>query len=93
MRTTSVIITGLLAILPAGPCFAEITDEGLRQVIEMRARAMDTDRDGTVSRSEYLANARREFARMDLDGNGRITAAERHQIAGRLGALRQVLGP
>ena len=37
----------------------------------------DTDRDGVVTRAEALARADAQFARMDADGDGILTAAER----------------
>ncbi len=36
----------------------------------------DRDRNGAISREEFLADARRQFKVMDLDGNGDITPAE-----------------
>jgi Ca2+-binding EF-hand superfamily protein len=36
----------------------------------------DTDRDGKVTRQEALDRVRREFQRMDLDSDGRITDAD-----------------
>lgn len=37
---------------------------------------LDTDRDGVVTLAEFMAQAERNFARCDLDRNGRIDAAE-----------------
>lgn len=36
----------------------------------------DTDRNGRVDRNEFVADARRQFAAMDLDHDGTITPAE-----------------
>lgn len=36
----------------------------------------DTNHDGVIDRREYLADARRQFAEMDLDHDGVITPAE-----------------
>ena len=36
----------------------------------------DSDRDGKISRQEVLDRVRRDFQRMDLDGDGRITDAD-----------------
>jgi Ca2+-binding EF-hand superfamily protein len=40
---------------------------------------LDTDKDGIVSKAEFLAQADRNFARCDLDKDGRITTAECRQ--------------
>lgn len=37
---------------------------------------VDANHDGVIDASEYLADARRQFAAMDLDGDGEITPAE-----------------
>jgi len=42
-------------------------------------RLLDTDKDGIVSKAEFLAQAERNFARCDLDKDGRITTAECRQ--------------
>ena len=42
-------------------------------------RLLDTDRDGTVSKAEFMAQAERNFARCDLDKDGRINTAECRQ--------------
>ena len=40
---------------------------------------MDRDRDGFVSKAEFMAQAERNFARCDLDKDGRINTAECRQ--------------
>jgi Ca2+-binding EF-hand superfamily protein len=35
---------------------------------------LDTDKDGRITKEEFLAPARQHFARMDLNGDGKITA-------------------
>ena len=42
-------------------------------------RRMDTDQDGFVSKAEFMAQADRNFARCDLDKDGRINTAECRQ--------------
>jgi hypothetical protein len=51
-------------------------------------RRMDRDRDGFVSRAEFMAHAERNFARCDADKDGRITAAECRQALRRQPADR-----
>jgi hypothetical protein len=42
-------------------------------------RMMDTDKDGFVSKAEFMAQAGKNFARCDVDHDGRITTAECRQ--------------
>ena len=42
-------------------------------------RLLDADRDGFVSKEEFMAQAARNFARCDLDKDGRINTAECRQ--------------
>ncbi len=42
-------------------------------------RLLDADKDGFVSKAEFLAGADRNFARCDLDRDGRINTAECRQ--------------
>ncbi len=50
---------------------------GMRDRMHERfAARFDSDRDGKVTRQEMLDRVRKQFARMDLDGDGRITDAD-----------------
>jgi len=49
---------------------------------------LDTDKDGFVTLAEFMAGAERNFARCDLDKNGRIDAAECRQALQRKAAQR-----
>ena len=42
-------------------------------------RLLDGDKDGTVSKAEFMAQSGRNFARCDLDKDGRINTAECRQ--------------
>ena len=42
-------------------------------------RLIDRDRDGFVSKAEFMAQAEKNFARCDLDKDGRISTAECRQ--------------
>jgi Ca2+-binding EF-hand superfamily protein len=42
-------------------------------------RLLDSDKDGFVSKAEFMAGAERNFARCDLDKDGRINTAECRQ--------------
>jgi len=52
-------------------------------------RAADTDKDGTVSKDEYLAVVERRFKAADADNDGSLSDAEFRAPAGR--ALLQLL--
>ena len=39
----------------------------------------DTNGDGVISKSEFLAHAEEKFSKMDKDGNGEISKEERKQ--------------
>ena len=51
-------------------------------------RRMDSDRDGTISKAEFMSQADRNFARCDVDKNGRIDTAECRQALQRKPAER-----
>jgi EF-hand domain pair/EF hand len=51
-------------------------------------RRMDRDHDGFVSKAEFMAQADRNFARCDLDKDGRINTAECRQALRRQPADR-----
>jgi Ca2+-binding EF-hand superfamily protein len=63
------------------------SDRALQQQ-ETFFRLMDTDRDGFVSKAEFLAQADRNFARCDLDHDGKINTAECRQALRRQPADR-----
>lgn len=50
---------------------------------EYMLKRVDTNEDGKVDLSEYLANAEERFASMDLDGDGYVTTEE-HREAGKI---------
>jgi hypothetical protein len=68
----------LFARTPAAPGNVLPSD---RQVERQAAyfQRMDSDKDGFVSKPEFMAQADRNFARCDLDKDGRINTAECRQ--------------
>lgn len=60
---------GLLSF--AAPAFAD-SHGGKGKKFEQ----MDTNGDGSVSESEFLANAKAKFQKLDSDGDGLLTKAE-----------------
>lgn len=45
-------------------------------MLDRLARQFDDDRDGRITRDEYLAGIKRHFSELDLDRDGRITDAD-----------------
>jgi Ca2+-binding EF-hand superfamily protein len=81
----------LLALCTSG-CAATAT----RAIMESRPhdpgqvfRTADADHDGVVTRAEFAAAGARLFARLDRDGNGYLTSADR---SGRMGRRRNADG-
>ena len=67
----------LLVVVPCGTCGAQKLPH---YSAEAHFKALDTNRDGLVSRSEYESNA--AFAAMDTDHNNRISIAELDEAVG-----------
>lgn len=63
-RTILLLCTMLLALSPAA--FAG----------DDKAKAMDTNGDGTISSAEHAAGAKKMFTSIDANGDGSVTAAE-----------------
>jgi hypothetical protein len=68
----------LFARTPASGNNALPTDTQLRRQSAYFQR-LDTDKDGFVSKAEFMAQADRNFARCDLNKDGRINTAECRQ--------------
>ncbi len=51
-------------------------DHRAEQRIGMMFRNRDTDRDGTISKNEFLKVAEERFAKIDADSDGKITKEE-----------------
>jgi Ca2+-binding EF-hand superfamily protein len=63
-----------------GPGANQAQVEAMRQQADARKverfSAMDTDRDGFATRSEFLAHAERNFAAQDTNKDGKLSASE-----------------
>ena len=68
----------LFARTPAAPGNVLPTDRQFERQSAFFQR-MDTDKDGFASKAEFMAQADRNFARCDLDRDGRINTAECRQ--------------
>ncbi|QNQ07605.1 EF-hand domain-containing protein [Sphingomonas alpina] len=67
------IAAALASTALAGAAIANPPGQAGRSAGMMRA---DTDGDGSISRSEYMAQAEARFARMDANGDGQIAGDE-----------------
>ena len=85
-------------VIDAGEVETELSRAGegrgpLRDAIRLRVEGrFDATRDGKITRQEALDRVRREFSRMDLDGDGRITEADLPPIMRGRGALKGETG-
>src|SRR5882724_9033095 len=68
----------LFARTPAAPGNVLPTDRQFERQTAFFQR-MDTNKDGFVSKAEFMVQAERNFARCDLDKDGRINTAECRQ--------------
>ena len=68
------------ALLAAAPCATFAAPPLPHYSAEAHFKALDTNRDGLVSKSEYESNA--AFAAMDTDRNNRISTAELDEAVG-----------
>lgn len=57
------------------------------------ARMADTNGDGIISRDEFMAGADKMFSRLDADGDGQITRAERDSARERMRDYMRNNGP
>lgn len=51
-------------------------DPRMQQAVDMMFQDMDTNRDGRISKKEWMAAQERQFNRLDRNGNGFITKDE-----------------
>jgi hypothetical protein len=69
---TAAAVTGVALMLAAAMAVAGPPHERHAAVLEM----LDTDADGSVSRSEFINGGEAHFAAADADGDGRLTPEE-----------------
>jgi len=77
-------IAVLIAILHAGPPGAHAAGSTMygSGASERLLRQMDTDKNGTVSRHEFLQFVSRKFEALDTNRNGRLERNELRPLAG-----------
>lgn len=61
---------------PGAPLPDRVPEASARTREEKRFDRYDKDRDGTVTRAEYLASRRKAYARLDVNGDGVLTFDE-----------------
>lgn len=77
-----IIATALGAVAIGGASYAA---QQVMQPGEPRPMRGDTNGDGVVTRAEFLADAGQRFDRMDANKDGKIDAAERQAMRGKMG--------
>lgn len=70
MPATSVSTADNQSVAPGVPQATEKTRE------QKRFNRYDKDRDGSITRDEYLASRRKAYAKLDTDGNGTLSFDE-----------------
>jgi len=83
------VMVGILIMLCCGFLFAQTQqpppargemssdrDPRMEHMIDMMFRDMDTNRDGRISKSEWMAFQEKQFRRLDRNGDGFITRDE-----------------
>lgn len=63
-----------------------------KQKMQERLQQMDTDGNGAISKSEFMAQAESRFSKMDSDGDGQITKEERSGMRDKFKQLREGKG-
>jgi len=69
------VLTAAALIFQATPVLAE-HHEGSGKKGKMFAK-YDTNNDGVISESEFMAKAKEKFSKMDANGDGNVTKEER----------------
>jgi len=71
MKKIMMLVAAILAF-QAVPVLADNHGGKKGEKFEMK----DTNKDGVISKDEFLANAEKKFSEMDADGNGAISKEE-----------------
>jgi len=83
------IVVGIIVMVYGGFFFAQAqqpppdrggppgeSDPQMEQMIDMMFRSMDTNHDGRISESEWMAFQEKQFRRLDKSGKGYITRGD-----------------
>jgi hypothetical protein len=81
------IAAGAIAVLFAGPLGAQAAGSTMYGSSTANSgqflRQMDTDRNGTVSKHEFLQFMGRKFERLDTNRNGKLERSELRSLVGK----------
>ena len=78
MKKTHLIYSAVIALMIGGivPAMADGHGGGKGKHKNAMFEKLDTDKDGLVTKAEFMAHAEAKFAKMDADGNGSFTKEE-----------------
>lgn len=76
----------------AGPMDAKPSKEMMRQKMEERLMEMDANKDGAISKDEYIKQSEERFKRMDKNNDGKIDKSERDEMHDRMEGRRDKMG-
>ena len=91
--TISLVVTNFAVISTQAQEFGgDNRREMFKQKMQERLQQMDTDGNGAISKSEFMAQAESRFSKMDSDGDGQITKEERSGMRDKFKQLREGKG-
>lgn len=70
------MVTAALVALGASPALAEHHEDGGSKKKGGMFQKLDSNGDGSVSKSEFMERHEKKFEKMDADGNGEISKDE-----------------
>ncbi len=78
MKKTHLIYSAVIALMIGGivPAMADSHGGGKGKHKGAMFEKLDTDKDGFVTKAEFMAHAEERFSKIDADGNGRFTKEE-----------------
>ncbi|MCD6034280.1 MAG: hypothetical protein K0R63_21 [Rickettsiales bacterium] len=82
MKTLTAVLSGIIIAGSAFSAMAETTTTAPKhhrdpaKMQEKMLAKLDTNKNGSISKEEFLANTEKRFAEMDTDGNGSVSKEE-----------------
>jgi Ca2+-binding EF-hand superfamily protein len=90
MKKILLLAAGLLLLTSpslaenAVPAKREAMREKMQKQMQSNLAAMDTNGDGKIEKTEFLAKSEERFKRMDANGDGAISAEEMKTMHGKM---------